>query len=86
MLLIGETITIRQNAGKAFLAAASVLWVVVIVLTLILPVPANSRIANMDSAAFTDSLRREHTRWDVLHRCRVVVSVSMICMLIGIRR
>jgi hypothetical protein len=47
----------------------------------------NSRIANMDSPTVTDSLRRKHTRWDVLHLWRVlVVSVSMICMLIGIRR
>lgn len=86
ILLIGETITMRRHAGMAFLAAASVIWVVVIVLTLMLLVPINNRIANTDSAAFTDSLRREHTRWDVLHRWRVlVVSVSMICMLIGIR-
>src|SRR5271170_6808441 len=64
LLLIGETITSRQHPGMAFVAAAAVIWVVVIVLTLILLVPINSRIAKMDSATFTDSLRREHTRWD----------------------
>jgi len=86
MLLIGETITLRQHPGISLLAAANVIWVVVIVLTLILLVPINNRIANMDSATFTDSLRREHTRWDTLHRWRVlVVSVAMICMLVGIR-
>jgi uncharacterized membrane protein len=85
LLLVGETITVRQQPGMAFLAAASVIWVAVIVLTLILLVPINNRIAKMDTVTFTDSLRREHTRWDTLHRWRVlVISLSMICMLVGI--
>lgn len=85
LLLIAETITVRQHAGLAFVATASVIWAAVIVLTLILLVPINNRIANMDSAAFPDSLRREHTRWDVLHRWRVLaLGLAMICMLVGI--
>ena len=84
LLLIGETIAVRRHPGMAFLAAAGVIWAVVIVLTLILLVPINNRIANMDSVPFTDSLRREHRRWDTLHRWRVTaLSVAMICMLIG---
>lgn len=86
VLLIGETITLRQHPGISLLAAADIIWIVVIVLTLILLVPINNRIANMDSATFTASLRREHTRWDTLHRWRVLfICVAMICMLIGIR-
>jgi hypothetical protein len=70
----------------AFLVAAGVLWVAVIVLTLIFLVPINNRIAETDSATFTASLRQEHTRWDALHRWRVlVISVAMVCMLVGIR-
>jgi uncharacterized membrane protein len=86
LFLIGETITRRQHSGMTLLAAASVIWAAVIVLSLILLVPIASRIAKMDSTTFTESLRREHTRWDALHRWRVlVVSVAMVCMLIGIR-
>ena len=86
LLLIGETITRRQHSGMTLLAAASVIWAAVIVLSLILLVPIASRIAKMDSTTFTESLRREHTIWDALHRWRVlVVSVAMVCMLIGIR-
>jgi uncharacterized membrane protein len=86
LLLIAETITLRQHPGMAFLLTASLIWAVVIILTLMLLVPINNRIAKMDSTAFTDSLRREHTRWDLLHRWRVLaLSVAMICMLIGIR-
>jgi uncharacterized membrane protein len=86
LLLIGEAVTLRQDSGLAFLAAAGVIWVAVIILSLILLVPIASRIAEMDSTTFTDSLRQEHARWDALHRWRVlVVSVAMICMLVGIR-
>jgi uncharacterized membrane protein len=85
LLLIAETITIWQRPGIGFLVAASVIWSAVIVLTLMLLVPINNRIANMDSGAFTDTLRREHTKWDMLHRWRVLaLSAAMICMLIGI--
>jgi uncharacterized membrane protein len=86
LLLIGETIISRRQPGMAFLSAACGLWVAVIVLTLILLVPINNRIAKMDSTLFTDTLRREHARWDVLHRWRVLtISVAMICMLVGAR-
>lgn len=86
LLLIAETITARQHPGMAFLAAASLIWAAVIVLTLMLLVPINNRIANMDSGAFTDTLRREHAKWDALHRLRVLaLGVAMICLLVGIR-
>lgn len=86
LLLIAETITLRQHAGMVFLAVASVIWTAVIVLTLMLLVPINNRLANMGPAAFTDALRREHRKWDALHRWRVLaLSAAMICMLMGIR-
>jgi hypothetical protein len=86
LLLIGEAIVMRQHTGLSLLVAAIALWVVVIVLTLVVLVPINNRIVNMDSTIFTDSLRQEHTRWDTLHRLRVLVlSMAMICMLLGTR-
>ncbi|MGH9590005.1 MAG: anthrone oxygenase family protein [Terracidiphilus sp.] len=86
LLLIAETTIVRQEPGMAFLVTASAIWAAVIVLTLMFLVPINNRIANADSGAFTDALRREHTKWDILHRGRVLaLSVAMICMLLGIR-
>jgi hypothetical protein len=86
LLLIGETAALRRQPGMTFLAAAVVIWAAVIVLTLIFLVPIANRLAQMDSTAFTDSLRREHRMWDALHRWRVLfISVAMICMLVGIR-
>ena len=85
VLLITETVLLRRSPGLPLLAAASLIWAGVIVLTLILLVPINNRIARMDPATFTDTLRREHTKWDVLHRWRVaLLSVAMICMLVGV--
>lgn len=86
LLLIAEAVTLRQHSGLLFLVAAGVIWIAVIVLTLIFLVPINNRIAAMDPTTFKDSLRREHRRWDALHRLRVLaLSVAMICMLVGIR-
>jgi uncharacterized membrane protein len=86
LLLIAETIIMRERLGVGFLVAASVIWAATIALTLMFLVPINNRIAKMNVAKFTDALRQEHAKWDALHRWRVLVLVvAMICMLIGIR-
>lgn len=86
LLLVAETVTLRHDPAVPFLAAAIVLWAAVIVLTLLFLVPINNRIVKMDTASFTESLRRQHKKWDTLHRWRVLaLCVSMACMLIGIR-
>jgi uncharacterized membrane protein len=87
LLLLAETFMRRQQPGVALLGAASTIWAAVIVLTIVLLVPINTRIANMSSAVFTEALRREHTKWGTLHRWRVLaLGSAMICLLIGIRR
>jgi uncharacterized membrane protein len=86
LLLIAETVTRRQQPGVALLGAASAIWAGVILLTLLLLVPINNRIANMASNVFEEPLRREHKKWDSLHRWRVLaLVVAMICLLMGIR-
>lgn len=85
LLLIVQTITMRLRPGVAFLVAECVIWAVVIVLTLMFLVPINNRIARADAAAF-EALRRQHKRWDTLHRWRVAaLSAAMVCLCIGIR-
>ena len=86
LLLIIEAWIHGRAPGIGWLAAAPVIWAVVIVFTVLILVPINNRIAAMDPTAFSDHLKREHTRWDVLHRWRVLaLSVAMISLLIGIR-
>jgi len=86
LLLIAEMVVRRHQPGIALLGAAGAIWAGVIVLTLLLLVPISNRIANMDTDVFTVQLRREHRRWDSLHRWRVLaLGTAMICLLIGIR-
>lgn len=85
LLLLAETV-IRWHAGNdTLLVTATGLWFAVIVLTLILLVPINNRMMQLNSGSAESSLA-EHRTWDLLHRGRVaVLTISMICFLIGVR-
>lgn len=86
VLLIIEVVMHRHGSGVGWLAAAPVLWAVVIVFTLLILVPINNRIAAMDSGPFSDRLKQEHTTWDLLHRWRVAaLSACLVSLLIGIQ-
>jgi uncharacterized membrane protein len=86
LLLVAEMVVRRHQPGVTLLGAASAIWVGVIVFTVLLLVPINNRIAKMDSDGFTERLRREHRRWNSLHRWRVLaLGTAMICLLIGMR-
>jgi uncharacterized membrane protein len=86
ILLIAETVVRRGEAGFVQLLAAIVIWVVVIVLTLLVLVPINNRIAKTESGVFSEQLEQEHRRWDLLHRWRVfLLGVAMVCLSVGIR-
>ena len=68
------------------LGAATGVWAAVIVLTLLFLVPIANRMARMDADSFTEAARREHRKWDALHRVRVAaLAVSMATFLAGIR-
>ncbi len=86
VLLIVETFVRRQHAGVSLLSAASAIWAGVIALTVLLLVPINNRIATMNSDAFTESVRREQAKWELLHRWRIfALGVAMTSFLVGIR-
>ncbi|HEY6448772.1 MAG TPA: DUF1772 domain-containing protein [Acidobacteriaceae bacterium] len=85
VLLVAETILLRHTAAAGLLVAASAVWAIVIVLTLILLVPINNRMARMETSDFHGYAQREHHKWDRLHRLRVaVLSAAMVCFLIAI--
>ena len=85
LLLIAEAVVHRHGQGTVLLATASALWVLVIIFTLLVLVPINNRIIAMTSKGYSDKLKQQHTRWDMLHRWRVVVlSIAMVTLLIGI--
>jgi uncharacterized membrane protein len=85
LLLVAETIVQRHQPGFLLLVAASAIWAAVIVFTVIFLVPINNRLARLDPAAPPEQARREHKKWDSLHRARVAaLAASMILFLIAI--
>jgi uncharacterized membrane protein len=86
LLLILEAFLRRQDSGGRLLLASCCIWVAVIILTMIFLVPINNRLANLDSTPMTDQAKREHRKWDTLHKWRVVLlAISLICLLVGIQ-
>ncbi len=86
LLLVSAMIDHLHRPGVILIGAATSVWVAIIVLTLLFLVPINNRMAGMDADAFTESARREHRKWDILHRMRVAaLAVSMVMFLAGIQ-
>lgn len=85
LLLAAVTFGRIHQPGVVLLGVAIGIWIAVIVLTLLFLVPINNRMAQMDADAFTETARREHRKWDTLHRVRVAaLAVAMVILLIGI--
>jgi uncharacterized membrane protein len=86
LLLVSATVGHLHQPGIMLLGAATGVWAAVIVLTLLFLVPIANRMARMDADSFTEAARREHRKWDALHRVRVAaLAVSMATFLAGIR-
>jgi uncharacterized membrane protein len=84
LLLITEAIVHRHEANEVLLVIASVIWAAVIIVTLIFMVPINNRMMQLQSDSFPPEAQREHQKWDMLHRLRVVALVAaMICWLVA---
>lgn len=85
LLLIFAAFRHLHQSGFVLLGAATGIWAAIIVLTILFLVPINNRMARMDAGTFTETARREHRRWDTLHRVRVVTLVlAMVAYLAGI--
>jgi small-conductance mechanosensitive channel len=85
LFLLSETITHRHESLVVMLGVATAIWVAAIVLSLLFLVPINNRMARMDADELTETARRQHRKWDGLHRVRVsLLAVAMIFFLAGI--
>ena len=85
LLLIAGAIVRHYGTGEVLLISASVLWAGVIVHTILVLVPINNRMIAMDVRAFSPEAKREHGKWDSLHRLRVAaLATSMVCFLAAI--
>lgn len=85
LLLIVAAVVRRQQSGDALLTAASVIWVAVIIVTLAVLVPINNRMMQLGGDEFPAEARRQHRKWETLHRLRVAaLATAMVCFLIAV--
>jgi uncharacterized membrane protein len=85
LLLVSEGIVYRHESGDVLLIAAGAIWAAVIILTIVILVPINNRMAQLDSDTFPKDAQREHHKWDRLHRFRVAALIAaMVCHLVAV--
>jgi uncharacterized membrane protein len=86
LLLITEAIVRRHGSGELLRIFAGAIWAAVIIHTIIVLVPINNRMTQLDSNAFSPEEQREHEKWDSLHRWRVVALLgAWVCFLVAVR-
>jgi uncharacterized membrane protein len=83
LLLILEVVNRRHEPQFALLIAATSIWIVVIVFTVVFLAPINNRMARLSSDSLSETAQREHKKWDAPHRLRVMaVGAALICFLL----
>jgi len=83
-LLGSEALLRHAQRGFTLLMAAAVLWAAIMLLSVLILVPINNRLARAGIPA-TAEARHQHRRWDLLHRGRVLaLAASMLASLSAI--
>jgi hypothetical protein len=72
-LLALESILHRGQATLAPLVAATLIWACVIVFSITMLVPINNRIAVLNATEPGSGWKRDHRKWDSLHRIRILL-------------
>ena len=72
----------RASASWWFYLAAAGLFAIVIVFSLVFPVPLNNRIAAWNPEDLPDDWRELRRRWDKFHYVRIVLLVCALASLI----
>ena len=86
VLLLAETFVVRHQAAVVPAAAASAIWTIVIVLTLLFLVPIAHRLARAEGREMTADEEREHKKWDGMHRWRVAaLTGAMVMFLLSVK-
>jgi uncharacterized membrane protein len=74
LVLLGlESFLHRHQAALVPLLTATLIWVGVIIFTIVALVPINNRIASLNRAAPAPGWKRDHKKWDSLHRVRILL-------------
>ena len=68
------------------LVCATVLWMVIIVFSLLGPVPINDRVKAWDIARLPDDWETQRRRWDALNAIRVLlIGLAFVALLLSFR-
>jgi uncharacterized membrane protein len=85
VLLLAETVVMRHQPQVVMLSAASGIWTLVIVLTLLFLVPINNQLARFEPGSAIQRAQQDHRKWDGLHRLRVLaLTASMVLFLVAV--
>ena len=69
-----------------FLVCAAVLWLIVIVFSVIGPVPINNRVKAWDIAQLPDDWEAQRRRWDALNAIRVLlIGLAFVALLLSFK-
>lgn len=82
-LLVLESFLRRHQTMLALLLTATAIWAAVILLSISVLVPINNRLASLNTAAPAPDWERDHRKWDVLHRIRILLLLVALLVLIN---
>lgn len=86
VLLVAGTVARWQGTGDRLLIAACAIWVAVIAVSLLVLVPINNRMIQLDGKAFAVETQRELRKWERWHRVRVgALTAAAVCFLVAVR-
>jgi hypothetical protein len=69
-----------------FLVCAAVLWLIVIVFSVIGPVPINNRVKAWDTARLPADWEAQRRRWDALNAIRVIlIGLAFVALLLSFK-
>jgi len=80
-LLALESFLHRHQAALIPLVAATLIWAGVVVFSIAMLVPINNRIASLTAAAPAPGWKRDHKKWDSLHRMPIVLLAAAVLAL-----
>ncbi len=69
-----------------FLVCAVILWIIIIVFSVIGPVPINNRVKAWDIARLPDDWEAQRRRWDALNAIRVLlIGLAFVALLLSFK-
>jgi Domain of unknown function (DUF1772) len=73
-----------HEASGQLLLASTVLWLLTIAYSILLPAPLNSRIAAWQLESVPSDWMAQERRWDTFHAIRMIILVAaFLCLIVG---